>query len=141
MVIPDLDRKLVGTQIRIAKGTNRGSAVIREVMKLAAKQIPALDALIKQRDRLLSKRDSLRTELHSALAANAETLQQCGDRLPFVPNGTHLAFMPQRYTDNLQRYVNLGGKMKPTEDISGFIRYNPTYALDQARFFMFGSDR
>jgi hypothetical protein len=106
-------------------------------MKLAAKQIPALDALIKQRDHLLSERDSLRTELPSALAANAETLQQYGDRLPYVPNGTHLAFMPQRYTDNLQRYVDLGGKMKPTEDISGFIRYNPTYALDQARFFMF----
>jgi O-methyltransferase len=54
----------------------------------------------------------------------------------FLPPGAHVAAAPQRYTDNYQRYVERGGKMRH-EDVAGFVHRNPYYAFDRIRFYFF----
>jgi O-methyltransferase len=75
-------------------------------------------------------------EWHSALRLERSP-SHCKAMPVWLPPGLHLACTPQRYTENYQRYIEGGGKMRPAEDITGFVEQNPIYAFDCARFFFF----
>jgi O-methyltransferase len=101
-----------GTVKRVLRNVVKNTALERELMELRAQV----------------------NEWHSALRTDPSNTKA----MPaWLPPGPHLSCTPQRYTENYQRYIERGGKMRPTEDIIGFIEHNPINAFDCARFFFF----
>jgi O-methyltransferase len=98
--------------------------VLRNVMKNGALELER--ELLELRARVHDWHYALRTD-----PAHIKAIS------PWLPPGPLLSCTPQRYTENYQKYIERGGKMRPADDIIGFVAQNPINAFDCARFFLF----
>lgn len=93
--------------------------------------------LVRQKGAALRELNDLKAQIEAWRAALRPYPDHAQEGEWVLPPGPHLAASPQRYTDNYQKYLDRGGKMRPAEDIIGFIGGDPEYVFDRARFFFF----
>jgi O-methyltransferase len=126
----------------------RLTAALQEIdeLRTASKRLlEERSELLEERERLIQERDEAKKELSGFGSQFHDWREQL---LPFpghqsgypewhLPPKPYLGTAPQRYTDNYSKYLDRGGKARPSDDIMGFVNKNPWNAYDHPRFYLF----